>query len=134
MAPKSPQPKPVTKFALGAYMFGVQEAGSIREPMLGLYLGDGTFSRYCVWFSNFKQHAIDWALMNKVEVKWNVFSKLSGDSKLTFYTEQNPNTIVEFVPDGNRTQIGIAQQRKNFIPGQIHHQLQWRQRPSSFHG
>jgi len=113
MAPKPPQPKPVTRFALGAYMFGVQEAGSIREPMLGLYVGDGTLSRYCVWFSSFKQHAIDLATMKNTALKWNVFSKLSGNTKLTWYTVQNRITIVEFVPDDNRTQIGIAQQRND---------------------
>jgi hypothetical protein len=113
MAPKSPKPKPVTKFTIGSYMFGVQEAGSIREPMLGLYLGDGTLSRYCAWFSDFKQHAVDWAIMNEKESKWKVFSDLSGDTKFTFYTVQEPITIVELVPTNNRTQIGIAQQRNN---------------------
>jgi hypothetical protein len=114
MAPKpKPKLKPETRFALGAYMFGVEEAGSIREPILGLYLGGGMVSRYCLWFANTKQRAVDWAIMNNTEAKWKLFSKLSGDAKLTWYTVQNPITIDELVPDNNRTQIGIAQQRKD---------------------
>lgn len=115
MAPKSPQPKPETKFALGGYMFGVEEAGKIREPKLGLYLGGSNSSRYCAWFSNFKEHALDWAIMNNKESKWTVFSPLVGDNKLTWYTAANPITIDEFVPADNRTQIGIAQQRKDIF-------------------
>jgi hypothetical protein len=112
MAPKPPKPKPVTSFAFGAYMFAVQEAGSIREPILGLYMGDGTNSRYCAWFSDFKEKAVDWALMNNTEAKLSVFSTLGGDVRLTFFKVQDPITIDEFVPTDNRTQIGIAQQRK----------------------
>jgi hypothetical protein len=60
-----PKPgKPATKFSFAAYMFGVEEAGTIREPILGLYIGDGTVSRYCAWFANFKEHAVDWALLH----------------------------------------------------------------------
>ena len=114
MAPKLPKPKPVTRFALGPYMFGVEEAGSIREPKLGLYVGDSTLSHYCLWIASFKQHALDWAIMNNKQSKWDVFSTLDGaGSKLTWYSVQNPITIVQFIPDDNRTQIGIAQQRKD---------------------
>jgi hypothetical protein len=110
MAPKPP--KPVTKFSLAAYMFGLQEAGSIREPILGLYIGDGTLSRYCAWFSNFKVHAIDWAVMHNTQDKYSVFSGLAGNVPFTNYTVQDPITIDALVPNDNRTQIGIAQQRK----------------------
>jgi len=111
MAP--PKPKPVTRFYVAAYMFGVQEAGSIREPILGLYIGDGTLSRYCAWFSNFKHHAIDWALIHGTDAKYTVFSTLTGgDVAGHSYTVQDPITIDEIVPKDNRTQIGIAQQRK----------------------
>ena len=110
MAPKPL--KPVTKFSFGAYMFGTDEAGSIREPFLGLYIGDGTASRYCVWFSNFKVRAIDWGVMHNTQPKHSVFSGLIGDVPLTHFTVQDPITIDQLVPKENRTQIGIAQQRK----------------------
>src|SRR6266568_8991439 len=120
MAPKPLKPpkpakpaKPVKKFTFAAYMFGIQEAGAIREPILGLYIGDGTNSRYCVWFSNFKVHAIDWALLhneNNGVAKYNVFSGLTGHAPLANYEVPDPITIDEFVPENNRTQIGIAKQ------------------------
>jgi hypothetical protein len=106
-------PKPVTKFSFGAYMFGIQEAGPIREPILGLYIGDGTNSRYCAWFSSFKVHAIDWALMNNTNggnAKLTMFSKLGGNVPLTNYEVKEPITIDALVPENNRTQIGIARQ------------------------
>jgi hypothetical protein len=117
MAPKplkSPKPpKPAKKFRFGAYMFGIQEAGPIREPLLGLYISDGTNSRYCAWFSNFKVHAIDWAFMHNKDhsnAKFNVFSGLGGNVPLTNYEVQDPVTIDALVPENNRTQIGIAKQ------------------------
>jgi hypothetical protein len=117
MAPKplkrpSP-PKPATKFWFGAYMFGLQEAGPIREPILGLYIGDSTNSRYCVWFSSFKVHAIDYALLHNTNgglAKLSLFSKLGGNVPLTNYEVQDPITIDALVPENNRTQIGIAKQ------------------------
>jgi hypothetical protein len=66
-----------------------------------------------VWFSEFKVHAIDYAVMHNMgQAKYGVFSGLTGNTKLTNYTVQDPITIEELVPNGNRTQIGIAQQRK----------------------
>jgi hypothetical protein len=105
-------PKPATKFHFGPYSFGVDEAGSIRDPMLGLYMGDGTLSRYCAWFSNFKEHAIDWALIHDKPHKYKAFSGLTGNYALTTYTVQDPITIDALVPKDNRTQIGIAHQRE----------------------
>jgi len=115
MAPKPPKPKPVTRFSLSAYMFEIQEAGSIREPLLGLYIGDGSVSRYCAWFANFKVHAVDWALMHNMEAKYSVFSGLGGPDPVRFtnYTVVDPITIDELVPKNNRTQIGIAKQKKD---------------------
>jgi hypothetical protein len=103
-------PKPAKKFGFGAYMFGIQEGGPIREPILGLYIGDGTNSRYCVWFSNFKVHANDWALLHDQNAKYTVFSGLTGNVPLTNYEVPDPITIDELVPENNRTQIGIAKQ------------------------
>jgi hypothetical protein len=109
--PKPPKPpKPVKKFWLAAYMFGIQEAGPIREPLLGLYIGDSTNSRYCAWFSNFKVHAIDWALHHNQEPKYTVFSGLTGNVPLTQYEVPDPITIDELVPKNNRTQVAIAKQ------------------------
>jgi hypothetical protein len=106
-------PKPTTKFHLAGYTFGIEEAGSIREPMLGLYLGDGTLSRYCAWFSNFKEHAVDWALIHNKPASYRVFSGLIGDTvAFTNYEVQDPITIDALVPKDNRTQIGIAHQRE----------------------
>jgi hypothetical protein len=113
MAPKRKPPKPpkpVKKFWLAAYMFEIQEAGPIREPILGLYIGDGTNSRYCAWFSNFKVQAIDWALHHNQEVKYTVFSGLTGNVPLTNYEVSHPITIDALVPENNRTQIGVAKQ------------------------
>lgn len=111
-----PKPgKPVKKFSFAAYMFGIEEAGTIREPILGLYIGDGTVSRYCAWFSNFKVHAVDWAILhNKVDT-YTVFSNLGGGNTtpLTNYEVQNPITIDQLVPENNRTQIGIVLARKD---------------------
>jgi hypothetical protein len=106
--PKPKPGKPVKKFNFAAYMFGIQEAGTIKEPLLGLYIGDGTASRYCVWFSDFKEHAIDWALLHNTEATYNVFSKLGGHAPFTNYQVQDPITIDRLVPENNRTQIGIA--------------------------
>jgi hypothetical protein len=110
-----PKPgKPVKKFSFAAYMFGVDEAGTIREPILGLYIGDGTVSRYCAWLSNFKEHAIDWATVHDKVMKYDVFSRLDGNTTpLTNYQVQDPITIEQLVPENNRTQIGIAQVRKD---------------------
>lgn len=106
--------KPGKKFSFGAYTFGIQEGGPIREPMLGLYIGDSTVSRYCSWFSNFKVHAIDWALTHGTDGTYNVFSTLTGgDTPLTHYQVQDPITIDQLVPENNRTQIGIALTRKD---------------------
>ena len=114
MAPKpKPKPKPMKKFSLAAYMFDIQEAGPIREPLLGLYIGDGTNSRYCAWHSNFKIHAIDFALMHDQKLKYTVFSGLTGNVKFTTYEVLDPVTIDELVPAYNRTQIGIAKQMKD---------------------
>jgi hypothetical protein len=118
MAPKPPKPskpkrpKPARKFRFGAYIFGIQEAGPIREPLLGLYISDGTNSRYCVWFSNFKVKAIDWALLNTKDqnAKYTVFSGLGGHVPFTNYEVQDPTTIDELVPENNRTQIAVAKQ------------------------
>jgi hypothetical protein len=110
-----PKPgKPVKKFSFAAYMFGVEEAGTIREPILGLYIGDGTVSRYCAWFANFKEHAVDWAVLHDKVVKYDVFSRLDGNTTpFTNYQVQDPITIDQLVPEKNRTQIGIAQVRKD---------------------
>jgi hypothetical protein len=117
MAPKhskhsrpSKPPKPVKKFGLCAYMFGIQEAGPIREPVLGLYIGDGTNSRYCSWTSNFKVHAYEWALSHNQGSKITLFSGLTGNVRRTQYEVPDPITIDELVPENNRTQIGIAKQ------------------------
>jgi hypothetical protein len=118
MAPKpkpkpSKPPKPTKKFWLGAYIFGIQEAGPIREPILGLYIGDGTNSRYCAWFSNFKVHAIDWALLHNKDnqnAKYTVFSGLTGNVPFTNYEVPDPITIDALVPENNRTQMAIAKQ------------------------
>jgi len=91
-------------------MFDIQEVGPIREPILGLYIGDGTNSRYCAWFSSFKEHAIDYALLHNQDLKLIKFSGLTGNVKFTTYEVQDPVTIDEFVPSVNRTQIGIAKQ------------------------
>lgn len=111
MAP--PRPKPTTNFSFGAYMFSMQQAGSIREPILGLYIGDSTQSRYCGWFSNIQEHAVDWALIHNKPLKIDRFSGLHGDSRLTQYSVRDPITIDALVPKDNRTQIGVAQQRKS---------------------
>jgi len=111
MAPKPP--KPAKKFMFGAYMFGIQEGGPIREPILGLYIGDGTNSRYCAWLSNFKVHAIDWVLLHGKDnqnVKYTLFSGLTGNVPFTNYEVSHPITIDALVPNNNRTQIGIAKQ------------------------
>jgi hypothetical protein len=109
--PKPPKPpKPVKKFWLHAYMFEIQEAGPIREPILGLYIGDGTNSRYCAWFSNFKVQAIDWALHHNQEPKYIVFSGLTGNVPPTNYEVSHPITIDVLVPENNRTQIAVAKQ------------------------
>src|ERR1700687_209409 len=93
---KPPEPpKPVKKFRLRAYMFEIQEAGPIREPILGLYIGDGTNSRYCTWFSNFKVHANDWALSHNQERKYILFSGLTGNVPFTNYEVPDPITIDE---------------------------------------
>lgn len=105
--------KPVKKFFIGAYMFGIQAAGTIREPILGLYIGDGTVSRYCAWFSDFKVHAIDWAVMNNKTDTYTVFSKLGGNIPPKIHEVQNPIAIDHLVPENSRTQIGIAQVRKD---------------------
>ena len=118
MAPKPRKPvkpKPVKKFTFAAYMFGIQEAGAIREPILGLYIGDGTNSRYCVWFSNFKVHAIDWAVEHSTEkdnlnAKYTLFSGFTGNVPFTNYEVSHPITIDALVPNNNRTQIAIAKQ------------------------
>lgn len=106
-------PKPTTKFWMGGYIFGIEEAGSIRDPILGLYLSDGNLSRYFAWFSNFKEHAVDWALIHNKPSRYRVFSGLLGDSvAFTRYEVQDPVTIDALVPKDNRTQIGIAHQRE----------------------
>jgi len=113
--PKPKPPKPVKKFWLRAYMFEFQEAGPIREPMLGLYIGDGTNSRYYGWDLNLKnhnQHASDWALLNNQEVKYTVFSGLRN-VRLIQYEVADPVTIDELVPENNRTQIAIVKQMKD---------------------
>jgi hypothetical protein len=108
--PKPPKPpKPVKMFWLRAYIFGIQEAGPIREPILGLYIGDGTNSRYCAWGSNFKVHANDWALLHNQDPKHTVFSGLRN-VRLIQYEVADPVTIDELVPENNRTQIAIVKQ------------------------
>jgi hypothetical protein len=101
---------------IGAYIFGIQEAGPIREPILGLYIGDSTNSRYCAWHSNFKVKAIDWALMNDKDTgtpKYTVFSGLAGGVPFTNYGVPDPITIDELVPENNQTQIAVAKQMKD---------------------
>ena len=95
-------------------MFEFQEAGPIREPTLGLYIGDGTNSRYCVWFSNFKHNANDWALEHSQEVKKTIFSGLRN-VRLIQYEVADPVTIDELVPENNRTQIAIVKQMKDWF-------------------
>ena len=114
--PKPPKPpKPIKKFWLGAYIFGIQEGGPIREPILGLYIGDaGNNSRYCVWYSNFKVHANDWALLHNQNPKYTVFSAL-GKIRLIQYEVADPVTIDELVPENNRTQIAIVKQMKDWF-------------------
>jgi hypothetical protein len=101
MAPKSRKPpKPVKKFVFGAYMFGMQEAGPIKEPILGLYIGDDSNSRYCAWFSDFKVHAIDWVLLHNKDnqnAKYTLFSRLTANFPFTNYEVQHP--ITEPVPE-----------------------------------
>src|SRR5450432_2651642 len=112
--PKMKPGKPGNKFSFAAYMFGIQEAGTIREPMLGLYIGDGTVSRYCAWLSDFKVHAIDWALTHGTEATYTAFSGMGGHAPFTNYQVwQDPITIDRLVPENNRTQIGIALTRKD---------------------
>jgi hypothetical protein len=107
----SKPPKPAKKSWLHAYIFGIQEAGPIREPMLGLYIGDETNSRYCAWLPNFKEHALDWALMHNQNPKYTVFSGLTGRTvPFTIYEVPHPIIIDAFVPENNRTQIAVAQQ------------------------
>jgi hypothetical protein len=113
--PKPKPPKPVKKFWLGAYMFELQEAGPIREPMLGLFMGDGTNSRYCVWLLNLNEHAGLWAVMNNQEVKYTIFSGLTGNVRLIQYEMPDPITIDELVPTNNRTQIAIVKQMKDWF-------------------
>jgi hypothetical protein len=109
--PKPPKtPKPVKTFWLAAYMFEFQEAGPIREPLLGLCIGDGTNSRYYGWDLNLKEHASSWAIVNYQEVKYTVFSGLTGNVPLTQYELPHPVTIDELVPTNNRTQIAIVRQ------------------------
>ena len=111
--PKPPKPpKPVKKFWLRAYMFEFQEAGPIREPLLGLYIGDGTNSRYYGWDLNLTEHAGPWAIMNNQEVKYTVFSGLRN-VRLIQYEVADPVTIDELVPENNRTQIAIVKQMKD---------------------
>jgi hypothetical protein len=111
--PKPPKPpKPVKMFWLRAYMFEFQEAGPIREPMLGLYIGDGTNSRYYGWALNPKdpaRHASDWAVMHNQKVKTTIFSGLRN-VRLIHYEVADPVTIDELVPENNRTQIAIVRQ------------------------
>ena len=109
MAPRPKPPKPVKKFWLRAYMFEFQEAGPIREPMLGLYIGDGTNSRYYGWNLNLKAHAGPWAFLNNQEVKKTIFSGLRN-VRLIAYEVADPVTIDELVPENNRTQIAIVRQ------------------------
>ena len=115
--PKPPKPlKPVKKFWLRAYMFEFQEAGPIREPTLGLYIGDaGNNSRYCVWLLNLNEHAGLWAVMNNQEVKYTIFSGLTGNVRLIQYEMPDPITIDELVPTNNRTQIAIVKQMKDWF-------------------
>ncbi len=93
-------------------MFEFQEAGPIREPMLGLYIGDGTNSRYYGWDLNLKEHAGTWAILNNQEVKKTIFSGLRN-VRLIQYEVADPVTIDELVPENNRTQIAIVKQMKD---------------------
>jgi len=101
-------------FWLRAYMFEFQEAGPIREPLLGLYIGDGTNSRYYGWSLNkdLGRHANEWALLNNQEVKKTIFSGLRN-VRLIQYEVADPVTIDELVPENNRTQIAIVKQMKD---------------------
>ena len=88
------------------------------ETILGLYIGDGTNSRYCAWFSNFKVHAIDWAAHHSthkavLNPKYTVFSGLTGIVPFTNYEVPHPITIDALVPKNNRTQIAVAMQMKH---------------------
>jgi hypothetical protein len=120
--PKPKPPKPVKKFWLGAYMFEFQEAGPIKEPMLGLFIGDSNNNtRYCVWFPNFNHKnnythsANDWALEHNQKVKKTIFSGLTGHVRLIQYEVADPVTIDELVPENNRTQIAIVKQMKDWF-------------------
>jgi hypothetical protein len=111
-----PKPrKPSKKFTFAAYMFAIEKAGTIREPILGLYAHDGTESWYCAWFSDFKVHAVDWALINNKDMTYNVFSTIGGDTpvRFTHFEVQDPITIDQLMSKDNKTQIGIALKKKD---------------------
>ncbi len=127
MAPKpSKRPKPAKKFWLAPYTFGIQEAGPIREPILVLVIDDsGTNPRYYTWYSNFKVHAIDWALLHSTgpdiasqyigpdgNAEYTLFSRNTDFLWSIPYEVPHPITIDALVPHKNRTQITIVEQRE----------------------
>jgi hypothetical protein len=117
-------PKPVKKFWLSAYTFSVEEAGPIREPLVGLSVSDGTNWRFCVWISSGvilpgvkpKVTARDWAVFynkDNQNAKETIYSGMNDKCPPTHYQVLNPITIDELVPDKNQTQIAIAKQMKD---------------------
>jgi hypothetical protein len=113
----------VKKFVIRALTFWVQAAGPIRQPAAGLYISDGTNSRFCMWVPH-GALAGEWALEHEAEEKITVYSSmfiqnghLVPTTPSTHYHVLHPITIDEFVPEAghsfNGTQLTIEQQTEH---------------------
>jgi hypothetical protein len=109
------RPVPRTDFTLAGELFEIEQAGPIEEVLLTFYIGEtkGLLSWYYGWFPPGKEHAVDWALLHNKKLNRNIIGHFTPP--FTFVSTKAPVRINEFAPKGNRTQIGIAMQKKEFF-------------------